>query len=145
MVKDMGFRVLSAHSAEEGLTVFTTEQPAVVILDVGLPDQSGLQVFQRLQQIDARVPVIFITGAGTTATAIDAMSLGAFDYVLKPLDFKALIALIGRALDVARLMRSPELISEDGRRAGNSGESCGSRPSHARRFTSPSAGSRPRT
>lgn len=113
-VQEMGIRLLSANSGKEGLTVFSREQPEVVILDVGLPDLSGLETFRRLHQTDPRVPVIFITGAGTTATAIEAMSLGAFEYVLKPLDFPSLKKIITQALEVARLMRVPALIAEAG-------------------------------
>ncbi len=114
VVLEMGIQLLSANSACEGLTVFSREHPEMVVLDVGLPDLSGLETFRRLHQTDARVPVIFITGAGTTATAIEAMSLGAFEYVLKPLEVTSLRKLITQALEVARLMRVPALIAEAG-------------------------------
>src|ERR1700684_1327268 len=81
----LGIRALSASSAKEGLEVFASARPDVVVLDVGLPDLSGLETFRRLHGIDPKVPVIFITGEGTTASAIEAMSLGAFEYMLKPL------------------------------------------------------------
>jgi two-component system nitrogen regulation response regulator GlnG len=85
-----------------------------VLLDVGLPDMSGLEAYRQLQKIDARVPTIFITGAGTTATAIEAMSVGAFDYVLKPLEINALRKLITQAREVACLMRVSAPIAEAG-------------------------------
>jgi two-component system nitrogen regulation response regulator GlnG len=111
---ELGIRVLSATSAKQGLRLFSSERPDVVILDVGLPDLSGLETFRQLHHLDARVPVIFITGSGTTATAIEAMSLGAFDYVLKPLEFSSLIELITRAMEVARLTKMPALTTESG-------------------------------
>ena len=114
VVQEMGIRLMSANTAKEGLAVCSREKPEVVVLDIGLPDLSGLETFRQLHQIDARIPVIFITGAGTTATAIEAMSLGAFEYVLKPFDFISLGKLITRALEVARLMRAPALIAEAG-------------------------------
>ncbi len=114
VVQETGVRLVSAHSARAGLKVFSEEHPDVVILDVGLPDLSGLETFRRLHELDARVPVIFITGAGTTATAIEAMSLGAFEYVLKPLDVSTILEMIRRALEVARLMQAPALIAEPG-------------------------------
>jgi two-component system nitrogen regulation response regulator GlnG len=73
-----------------------------------------LDTFRRINQFDARVPVIFITGAGTTGTAVEAMSLGAFEYVLKPLDFPLLRKLLARAFEIARLMRAPAFIAEVG-------------------------------
>jgi two-component system nitrogen regulation response regulator GlnG len=109
-----GLHLVIAKTGEEGLAVFSCERPDVVLLDIGLPDQSGLETFRRLHHLDARVPVIFITGSGTTATAMEAMSLGAFDYVLKPPDFAQVRKLIGHAVEVARLMRVPAVIAETG-------------------------------
>jgi two-component system nitrogen regulation response regulator GlnG len=102
--------LLTAECAADGLRLFTENQPDVVTLDIGLPDMSGLDLLRRFQEIDARVPVILVTGQGTAATAIDAMRLGAFDYVVKPLDPDALCALLQRALEVSRLMRVPATV-----------------------------------
>ena len=123
-----GIRLLSANSAKEGLAAFAREQPEVVVLDIGLPDLSGLEAFRQLHQIDPRVPVIFITGEGTTATAIEAMSLGAFEYVLKPLELAPLVKLIRRAMEVARLMRVPALLAEAGDEQGTSDSLVGRGP-----------------
>jgi two-component system nitrogen regulation response regulator GlnG len=104
-------RLLTAANSAEGLRLFSESRPDVVTLDIGLPDLSGLEMLRRLREIDARVPVIMLTGQGTAATAIEAMRLGAFEYVLKPLDADALIALLTRALEVSRLMRVPATIA----------------------------------
>jgi two-component system nitrogen regulation response regulator GlnG len=100
-------------TAAEGLDLVAQQAPDVVILDLGLPDQPGLEVFRRIHRIDARIPVIFITGHGTTDTAIEAMKLGAFDYLLKPLELPVLRELIGRALEISRLMHVPALVPND--------------------------------
>jgi two-component system nitrogen regulation response regulator GlnG len=104
--------VLTAASAEEGLQQFTKRRPDVVVLDVHLPDLSGLDAFLCFQEKDGRVPVIFITGYGTASTAIEAMRRGAFEYVVKPLDPEALRNLIARAFEISRLMRVPALLPE---------------------------------
>src|SRR5262249_9690002 len=78
--------VATAMTAAEGLKLFTEMRPDVVIVDIRLPDESGLEVFRRLHDLNAKVPVILITGHGTAETAIEAMRLGAYDYVVKPLD-----------------------------------------------------------
>src|SRR5438132_130806 len=80
----------TACSAAEGLEIVAQRRPDVVVLDLNLPDQSGLQTFLRIREMDARIPVIFITGHGTTETAIEAMKLGAYDYLFKPLELDAL-------------------------------------------------------
>ena len=106
--------LVTAGSAAEGLERVTFDRPDAVILDVDLPDQSGLEVFRRIHQVAPKVPVIFITGHGTTATAIEAMSLGAYDYLLKPLELDPLCDLVARAFEVSRLMRVPAIMAKDG-------------------------------
>ena len=99
--------VLTAASAAEGLTAFSRECPDAVVLDIRLPDLSGLEAFRQLHALDARVPIILMTGHGTADTAIEAMRLGAYEYVVKPLDTDVLENLIGRAFEISRLMRVP--------------------------------------
>jgi two-component system nitrogen regulation response regulator GlnG len=106
--------LLTASTAEEGVEVVTRERPDVVILDINLPDGSGLDTFRRVHEIDPKVPVLFITGHGTMATAIEAMRLGAFEYLLKPLELEQLTELVERAFAISRLMRVPAVIPERG-------------------------------
>jgi two-component system nitrogen regulation response regulator GlnG len=101
----------TATTAAEGLDLLRRHRPDAVILDINLPDQSGLAAYSELRQIDARVPVLFITGLGTTDQAIEAMKLGAFDFLLKPLDIKTLREQVGRAFEISRLMRVPALVA----------------------------------
>jgi two-component system nitrogen regulation response regulator GlnG len=105
--------LVTASTAAEGLELVTRHHPDVVILDVNLPDQSGLQAFQRVHELDARIPVIFITGHGTTDTAIEAIKMGAFDYLLKPVELPQLRELIGRAFEISRLMHVPAVLAEE--------------------------------
>src|SRR5438094_432999 len=108
-----GVEVLTAESAGEGLALARQHPPAVVVLDVQLPDQSGLDVFLQLRQLDARIPVVFITGKATTDTAIEAMKLGAYDYLFKPLELGQLRELVARAFDISRLMHVPAVVAEE--------------------------------
>jgi two-component system nitrogen regulation response regulator GlnG len=103
-------QVLTAATAAEGLDMIAEHGPDVVVLDLQLPDRSGLEVFREIQALDAKRPVIFITAHGTTDTAIEAMKGGAFDYLVKPVDLGRLSQLIGRAFEAARLMRVPALL-----------------------------------
>lgn len=104
--------LLTASTAAEGIEAVTRERPDVVILDINLPDASGLTTFQRIHEIDPRIPVIFITGHGTMATAIEAMRLGAYEYLLKPLELDQLSDLVDRAFAISRLMRVPAVLAE---------------------------------
>jgi two-component system nitrogen regulation response regulator GlnG len=106
--------LLTASSAAEGIEAATHARPDVVILDINLPDASGLETFRRIHQIDPRIPVIFITGHGTMATAIEATRLGAYEYLLKPLELDQLSDLVERAFEISRLMRVPAVIPKGG-------------------------------
>jgi two-component system nitrogen regulation response regulator GlnG len=103
-------RVLTAATAADGLEMVRAAGPDVVLLDLQLPDRSGLDVFQEIKALDAKRPVVFITAHGTTESAIEAMKQGAFDYLVKPVDLDRLSQIIARAFDAARLMRVPALL-----------------------------------
>ena len=95
-----------------GIARVRNERPDVILLDLRLPDRSGLEVYNEIRQIDARIPVIFVTMAKTADTAIEAMKFGAFDYLYKPLDLDQLQATVHDALEVDRRMRAPVALGE---------------------------------
>jgi two-component system nitrogen regulation response regulator GlnG len=102
--------VLAAATGAEGLTMLLDQEPDVVLLDLQLPDRTGLEVFREIQAHDPRRPVVFITAHGTTETAIEAMKRGAFDYLVKPVALDRLSQVVERALDAARLMQTPAVL-----------------------------------
>ena len=99
-------RVLSASTADDGIRLLREESPYVVLLDIRLGKFSGLELFQQIHEIDPRTLVIFITGHGTADTAIEAMKIGAFDYLVKPLDLDQLQQVVEQALRIGRLMHT---------------------------------------
>jgi len=109
---DPDVELVTATSASEGLERVQSAKPDLIVLDVDLAGESGLDLFRRIQKVDPRTPVIFITGHGTTATAIEAMQLGAYEYLLKPLELDQLLDLADRAFEISRLMKTPTVISE---------------------------------
>jgi two-component system, NtrC family, response regulator AtoC len=106
------FRVEVARTGAEGLERVRDDSPDVILLDLRLPDQSGLEVHQQIRHIDARIPVIFVTLAKAADAAIEAMKQGAYDYLFKPLDLDQLKRVVGEALDVTRRMRTPAVLTE---------------------------------
>src|SRR5438874_8115140 len=107
------YRVEAAGTGAEGLERVGAGPPDVILLDVRLPDEAGLEVYQQIRKIDARIPVIFATLAKTADAAIEAMKQGAYDYLFKPLDLHQLRRVVGEALEVARRMRQPAVVAED--------------------------------
>jgi two-component system nitrogen regulation response regulator GlnG len=105
-------RVAAAGTASDGLCQVRAEPPDVILLDLRLPDQSGLEVYEQIRKFDARIPVIFITLTKSADAAIEAMKQGAYDYLFKPLDLHQLKRVVGEAVEVARRMREPTAIAE---------------------------------
>ncbi|MGH7135367.1 MAG: sigma-54-dependent transcriptional regulator, partial [Pirellulales bacterium] len=109
---ESGTDVVTARTAQEGIRRLPETKPDAVILDIMLPDQSGLETFKQIHEYDSKLPVIFITAGGTSETAIEAMKLGAYDYLVKPLDVNQVKEHIGRALEIRRVMHVPVQLSE---------------------------------
>jgi DNA-binding NtrC family response regulator len=99
-----------ARTGEEGVRCVIERTPDVVLLDLHLPDLSGLEVYKRIREIDARIPVLFITAATEAHHAIEAMKQGAYDYLIKPLDTQHLQRVVGDALEISRLSRELTLV-----------------------------------
>src|SRR5271166_6584460 len=105
-------RVEIAQTGAEGLERVAAACPDVILLDLRLPDQSGLDILRQVRRIDARIPVVMVTVARSADSAIEAMRHGAYDYLLKPIDLQKLDRVISEALKVSRLMREPAVVAE---------------------------------
>jgi two-component system nitrogen regulation response regulator GlnG len=108
----------TASSGEEGLRIIPKLKPDLVIMDIRMGGMSGLETLRKIRQMDSRLLVILMTAYGTTQTTIEAMKLGAYDYLLKPFEVPKLKELVEGALRAARDMRQvvsyePLLETED--------------------------------
>jgi DNA-binding NtrC family response regulator len=110
--KTTDMEVLAAATADEGLKLLKSGKPDAVLLDILLPQTTGLKLFESIREIDENVPVIFITASGESDTAIEAMKLGAFDFLLKPLDVAKVKHLVEQALEIRRLTAVPVEVPE---------------------------------
>lgn len=105
LLKSVGLNPVTLASAHEFLGVYDPDQPGCVVLDVRMPQMSGLEVQEQLNLRGAIVPVIFITGHGDIPMAVEAMQAGAFDFLQKPFRDQDLIDRIQRALAKDRATR----------------------------------------
>ncbi len=108
----------TAASGEEGLRVIPKLKPDLVIMDIRMGGIDGLETLRRIRRLDPKLLVILMTAYGTSQKAIEAMKLGAYDFILKPFDIPKLQELIARAFKAARDMKQvvsyePLLESED--------------------------------
>ncbi len=120
MLEGQGFVVSLAKNGVEALERFDQDKPELVIMDIRMPGQSGLEVLKTLKERDPKALVILMTAFGTTETAIEAMKFGAFDYILKPFDIPQMRSLVERALEVSRMMK--KMVSLPDREEGEPGE-----------------------
>src|SRR5437763_13717033 len=95
----------ATSSGEEGLKLIPRLKPDLVIMDVRMGGITGMETLRRIRQIDSKLLVILMTAYGTTQTAIEAMKLGAYDYLLKPFEVPKLKDLVFNALKAASDIR----------------------------------------
>jgi nitrogen regulation protein NR(I) len=119
--------VVVAQTGAQGLESLRALRPDVVMLDVHLGDMSGMDVFDKIRQFDARLPVILVTAYGATETAIEVMKRGAFEYLLKPLDVHQLREVVERALELSRFRQVPAVFGDE-QPAGDSQRIVGQSP-----------------
>jgi len=98
LMDEEGFIVYTATTAKDGLVLYRNEKPDVVFLDIVMPDKNGIKLLKEIKMIDPKQIVMMITGCGEIDSVRAAMKLGAYDYISKPIDLKAIISAMKDAL-----------------------------------------------
>jgi DNA-binding NtrC family response regulator len=106
LLSDELHTILTTSNGEEGLGIIGSARVDLAIIDVCLPGMNGLKTFKAMREIDPKLTGIIMTAFSTTEMAIEAMKLGAFDYITKPFDIPDILALIDQAVEAGRLVRS---------------------------------------
>jgi two-component system nitrogen regulation response regulator NtrX len=101
------YQFLGASTGQEGITLVQRDRPDLVLLDIKMPGMDGIEVLKKLHALDETLPVVMISGHGTTATAVEAIRSGAVDFLDKPLSSERVIVTLQNAL------RQSELRSEN--------------------------------
>jgi two-component system nitrogen regulation response regulator NtrX len=97
------YQFVGAASGQEGLALAQRERPDLVLLDIKMPGMDGMEVLRKLHALDETLPVVMISGHGTTATAVDAIRSGAIDFLDKPLSSERVIVTLSNALTQSEL------------------------------------------
>src|SRR5438309_3016204 len=116
-LEERGYGVVSAATGAEGFRLADESSPSAIILDMRLPGAAGIDLIPELRKRDGESPVLMITAHHDMATTILAMKAGAFDYIHKPIDIRALDVAIDRALEVRRLSKGTDFLSVEAQRA----------------------------
>ena len=93
-----GIQAQTATDGETALKMIEADPPQVVVLDVMMPGMGGIEVLQRMNAQNLKIPVILLTGYGSTEQGMEGIKLGAFDYLIKPCDLNNLIGKIQEAV-----------------------------------------------
>lgn len=107
-----GFHVAAAADGETGLDMLKREHFDIFLVDLVMPGMGGLDVLKEVIAHNIHVPCIVMTGYATVQTAVEAMKLGAFDYVTKPFLYEEILINIRRALDISKLQRENEMLKK---------------------------------
>lgn len=100
-----GYKILEAEDGEEVFKILQKEEPDLILLDYKMPKMDGMMVLKKLKENDLKIPVIMITAHGSIESAVEAMRLGAIDYISKPFDIEELKLVIKRALKYDNLSK----------------------------------------
>ena len=104
-IKGLGYDVATGETGADFRRLLPRQDYAAILLDMMLPDANGLELLAELRKVNTEVPVIMITAYGTINKAVEAMKLGAFDFMPKPVDLDHLNAIIRNAVEASRLRR----------------------------------------
>ncbi|MDY0220311.1 MAG: sigma-54 dependent transcriptional regulator [Desulfobacterium sp.] len=107
------FQIKTFDTAEKALKAMETEIPDIILLDIGLPGMDGIQALEKIKQKLPTTPVIMITAYENVTTVITAMKLGAYDYILKPLQLENIEISVNHALETIRLHKEVKALQEE--------------------------------
>lgn len=131
-LRQAGYQPVVAENGEEALTILRTDNIDLVVSDLHMPVMDGLKLLEALRAENIETPVIIVTAQGEIASAVQAMKLGASDYILRPFDLETLEIAISRALSVTRLKIENQFLRDEAEQIGKSliGESPAIRKVH---------------
>lgn len=108
-----GYQVVTATRGLEGIDLALETEPSMVILDLKMPDIDGIEVLKEIKKINSSIPVIMITAHGTIDTAIEAMKIGATDYITKPFKLEELKIQVKQALHLLNLENQVNFLRQE--------------------------------
>ncbi|MFN0011067.1 MAG: sigma-54-dependent transcriptional regulator [Phycisphaerales bacterium] len=116
-----GLDVVMADGAAAAVSAVAKRRPDAVITDLKMPGGSGIDLLKQLREFDDDLPVVLMTAFGTVQTAVEALKLGAFDYITKPFEGDELVIAVKRAIEHGRLLKENAVLRSGGSGIGATG------------------------
>jgi len=113
LVLSDNWRVLVASSGREGLEILSNNEIDIIFLDILMPDRDGLEVLQEIKKIDETIPVIMLTAVSKLSTAIEAMKIGAYDYLTKPFDVEEIRLIVQKIFNEFKMRQRVQFLTDE--------------------------------
>ncbi|NEY29479.1 acetoacetate metabolism transcriptional regulator AtoC [Escherichia coli] len=108
-----GNQIISADNGKDALRLFKQDKPDIVLMDIRMPEMSGIEALQLMREFDAETPIILMTAYAAVETAVEALRLGAFDYVIKPFELDELKLLMSRAIQLREMKQEINILHRE--------------------------------
>jgi len=108
-----GNQIISADNGKDALRLFKQDKPDIVLMDIRMPEMSGIEALQLMREFDADTPIILMTAYAAVETAVEALRLGAFDYVIKPFELDELKLLMSRAIQLREMKQEINILHRE--------------------------------
>jgi len=112
ILKYESYDVVLAKSGTEGVEKFKEDSFDLVLCDIKMPQMDGFEVLQKIMEINPDVPIIMVTGHGTIETAVEALKMGAYDFIEKPIDLNRLLIALRNALEKKQLVKEAKTLKQ---------------------------------
>ncbi|WZL74047.1 sigma-54 dependent transcriptional regulator [Clostridiaceae bacterium 35-E11] len=112
-LKNENYKVITASNGVEAVEKVKTDDPDLVLLDLRMPRKDGMEALREIKELNVNIPIIMITAHGTMESAVEAMKIGAIDYISKPFDIEELKIQIRKALDIGNMKEEIEFLKEE--------------------------------
>lgn len=108
-----GNQIICADNGKDALRLFKQDKPDIVLMDIRMPEMSGIESLQLMRKFDADTPIILMTAYAAVETAVEALRLGAFDYVIKPFELDELKLLMSRAIQLREMKQEINILHRE--------------------------------
>jgi two-component system response regulator AtoC len=108
-----GNQIICADNGKDALRLFKQDKPDIVLMDIRMPEMSGIESLQLMRKFDADTPIILMTAYAAVETAVEALRLGAFDYVIKPFELDKLKLLMSRAIQLREMKQEINILHRE--------------------------------